>query len=373
MQAYFNNSATTFPKPCEVYDFMDNFYRTQGGNASRGFNGNIINQTRDLLLELFHCSNKKVVFTHTATEAINIILQGLDFHENSNIYISPFEHNAVVRVLKYLEKTKNINIFTLSVKDFTYNLADIENHFSENPPNAVIISHASNVCGLIAPIVEICSLSYKYKSINIIDMCQTAGLIDTDISSDIYSFIIFAGHKTLYAPFGVSGFICKENSNLKPLIYGGTGVDSANEDVPSTIPERFEVGTQNTIAIAGLFASLQWINNTKIETIYKKEQENLLKLRNILEKHKNISIISPKDNVIGVVSVVFDDYSSDNIGQVLNEQGIEVRTGLHCSPNAHKYLNTFPAGTVRFSVGYFNTDEDFDKLDKALNYILENS
>lgn len=378
--AYFNNAATTFPKPEEVYSFMDKFYREAGMNVGRGQMNSaskITQETRDMMLELFHCPNKKVVFTPTATEAINIILQGITVADNYNIYISPFEHNAVVRVLNHLQTIHKINIIQLAVDEtaLTYDIEKIKYQFAEKKPNIVIVSHASNVCGVIAPIHDICKISHQYKSINIIDMCQTAGLIDSDVSSNIFDFIIFAGHKTLYAPFGVSGFICSGVIKPKPLIYGGTGLDSANLEVPETIPERYEVGSQNIMAISGLHSALHWIKKIGISNIYFKEKENHNKLLTILRNYKNIKIITPADtaSTVGVVSCLFDGYTSDNIGQILNEQGIEVRTGLHCSPYAHKFLGTFPAGTVRFSVSFFNTDSDFEKLKLALDYICENS
>ena len=194
--AYFNNAATTFPKPEEVYSFMDQFYRESGFNIGRGL-GNpgtkLTQDTRELLLELFHCPAKKVVFTSTATEAINIILQGLPVKDDYNIYISPFEHNAVIRVLYFLRQTFKLNLFTLSVskRELTYDIEKIKYQFAEYKPDLVVITHASNVCGVVAPIKDICNLSHQYGAVNVIDMCQTAGLIDTDLSSRIFDFVVF--------------------------------------------------------------------------------------------------------------------------------------------------------------------------------------
>jgi len=378
--AYFNNAATSFPKPEEVYSFADKFYRESGTNSGRGQNtsaNKLTQETRELLLQLFHCPAKKVVFTPSATEAINIILQGITMLDNYNVYVSPFEHNAVMRVLNHIQGLYKINIITLSVneKDLCYDAEKIKFQFAENKPNIVIISHASNVCGVVAPIENICTMSHRYGSINVIDMCQTAGLIDTNFSSEIYDFVVFAGHKTLYATFGIAGFICNDRIKLKPLIFGGAGIDSANPEVPETIPERYEVGSQNIMAIAGLHAALTWIKKTGIKNIYLKEKENLNKLLNIISSYENIKIITPAESVerIGIVSCTFYGYSSDNIGQVLSEYGAEVRTGLHCAPFAHKFLGTFPDGTVRFSVGYFNTKKEFILLEEALKFIHENS
>lgn len=378
--AYFDNAATTFPKPEEVYSFMDTFYRRCGVNVGRGQHklaseaSALMEETRELLLNLFHCQNKKVIFTSTATEAINIILQGIDIPSNACVYVSTFEHNAVTRTLNYLQKSKSFKIKQLDVDNNTllYNLDNINAQFENQKPYCVIVSHASNVCGTIAPIEKIFAMAKKYNAITIADMCQTAGLVDTNLSSDIFDYAVFEGHKTLYGPMGVGGFIASASTNLPPLIYGGTGVESANQDMPDEIPIKYEAGSHNILAISGLNASLKWINSVGIEAIIAKETENKNKLLEILNDYDNIKIITSTDG-IGVVSCVFDGYSSDNIGQVLSDYNIATRTGLHCSPEAHKFLGTFPAGTVRFSVGYFNSDDDFDKLREALDYIEENS
>lgn len=378
--AYFDNAATTFPKPECVYQAMDSFDRNCGVSLGRGQHklsakaSFIADETRQLLLKLFHCSNKKVVFTNTATEALNIILNGLTIPEGANVYISPFEHNAVTRTLHHLRKITHFNLISLCVNrnDFSYDMEGIENQFCSQKPYCVIISHASNVIGAIAPIDKIFSLAKRYNAVTIVDMCQTAGLIDTDISSNIYDYVVFAGHKTLYAPLGISGLIGENLSELPPLIYGGTGIESANQDMPSEVPIRFEAGSHNTVAIAGLNASLKWIFDTGIENIYQKEQENYHILCSILNQFENITYFKP-ENSIGVVSCLFSGYSSDEIGQVLSENDIAFRSGLHCAPYAHQFIGTFPAGTVRLSVSYFTNQSDFDHLKEVLQYIIDNS
>lgn len=381
--AYFDNAATTFPKPEQVYEFTDKFYREYGVNVGRGQHklaftaSKLVSETRELLLKLFNCPAKKVVFTPSATIAMNIILQGLGIGDNYNIYLTPFEHNAVTRVIYALQGIYKLNIIELEVDKQTlkYDVEKIKCQFVDKKPNLVIVSHASNVCGAIAPIKDICELSKLYGATNVIDMAQTAGLIDTDLCSDIYDYAVFAGHKTLYSEFGAAGFICKADSKLKPILFGGTGIDSTNQELPSTIPERFEIASPNIRAIASLNASIKWLKEIGNENIRKKERENYIKLLRILNEFENITVITPVDtnNSIGVVSCVFDGYSSDEVGSVLSDYDIAVRTGLHCAPSAHKFLSTFPAGTVRFSVSYFNTDEDFEKLKETLDYIYENS
>ena len=379
--AYFDNAATTFPKPEMVYEFTNKFYRECGVNVGRGqhklsSNANsLMLETRILLLDLNNCRNKKVVFTHSATEALNIILQGLPIRDGWTIYLSPFEHNAVTRVIAHLQQIYKLNVVTLSVNKETlkYDLNRIKYQFLEDKPNLVVVSHASNVCGVIAPVHDLSAMAKNYGAITVIDMCQSMGLIDTDLSSQNIDFAVFAGHKTLYGPLGIAGFICSGDIKLAPLIFGGTGIDSINESMPDTVPERYEAGSPNIMAIAGLNAALKWINGVGIKQIYEKEKNNHLRLLAILGGFENIRIIIPSDinNSVGVVSSIFDRYSSDNIGNILSNRNIAVRSGLHCSPSAHKFLGTFPSGTTRFSVSYFNTDSDFDELESALNYIQE--
>lgn len=381
--AYFDNAATTFPKPEEVYRFMDSFYRECGVNVGRGQHklasqaAAMVAETRRLLLELNHCPNRMVVFTPSATEALNIILTGIILKDGLNIYISPFEHNAVTRVVNHLKQAFTIKVSELAFDKFTftYDIEKIRYKFAECKPDVVIISHASNVCGVLSPITEICALSKPYGATNVIDMCQTMGLVDTNLNNDNIDYAVFAAHKTLYGSLGLGGFICKENAKPEPLLYGGTGIDSANPLLPDTLPERYEVGSPNVPAIAGLNAALKWIKTEGILTIFEKEQSNYRHLVNLLQKYDNIRIVGSVHTkaCIGVVSCVFDNYGSDNIGQILSDRNIAVRTGLHCAPAAHRFLGTFPAGTVRFSVGYFNTDEEFVLLEEALKYIHENS
>ena len=381
--AYFDNAATTFPKPEEVYEFTDKFYREYGVNVGRGQHklatkaSAIVSETRELLLALGHCPNKHIVFTHTATEALNTILRGIKLSDGSNVYVSPFEHNAVMRTLHYISESVKFNVIKLAFdkQQFTYDIEKIHHQFADQHPHLLVVSHASNVCGIIAPIAKISALSKRYGAINVIDMCQTMGLLDTDLGTTNIDYAVFAGHKTLYAPIGVAGFVAMNGTNISPLLYGGTGIDSASLTLPDTIPERYEVGSQNIMAIAGLNAALKWIKSVSIDEIYKVEQYNRTRLVDVLKKFNNIKVISPQEseNSVGVVSCVFDGYSADNIGQVLSERDIAVRTGLHCAPDAHRFLGTFPSGTVRFSVSYFNENNDFRQLDDALTYIQINS
>lgn len=373
--AYFDNAATTFPKPECVYSFMDQFYRNNGVNIGRGASSSgksafrLQKETRELLLELFHCPGKQVIFEPSATIALNQVIRGIDWHYGDTVYITPFEHNAVLRPLNYLKDQYNLRIIELSVDRDTisYNLEKIKYQFQETPPRVVIATHASNVCGVVAPIEKIFSLAKKYQSVTIADMSQTAGLIDTNLIEAQADFAIFAGHKTLYGPFGIAGFVAISEIPLTPLIYGGTGIESANPYMPEQLPIKFEAGSQNIMAIAGLNASLKWIFETGIDEILKKDQENKEKLLKLLELFDFINIISPNDNCIGIVSTTINGYSSDSLSSYFSERNVACRTGLQCSPNAHKFLGTFPEGTIRYSVAVFNSSAHFIKLHSVLS------
>lgn len=380
MFGYFDNAATTYPKPECVYEFMDRFYRQHGGNAGRGQYklaaeaSKITAETRQYIQQVLHCENKDVLFTPSDTIALNMVLQGSIDDSIKTVYITPFEHNSVTRVLHYYEKNGKITVKILPLTScFEYDISKIIVDFQHDKPDMVIMSHASNVCGLIAPVLEVFDIAKKYGAITVVDMAQTAGLVDINVGSELIDFATFAGHKTLYGPFGISGFVKKPAIGLKPIIFGGTGVDSVNQDMPDILPYKYEAGSSNIQAVAGLHAALKWFLANKDE-IRNKEAENHKRIIEILEGHSNVSVIGPSRNgCIGVVSVVFDDYSADSIGDILGSNfDIAVRTGLECAPLAHKVLGTFPAGTVRFSVGYFTDDEDFEKLEEALEYIEEN-
>lgn len=253
MSFYFDNAATTFPKPECVYSFMDSFYRKHGGNAGRGQyklaaeSSKIIFETRGFIQKILCSPNKDVIFAPSATVALNMVIQGLLADEKKKtVYISPFEHNSVTRVLHHFEKRGKICVRCLFVSpDFEYDIEKINAQFAELPPDIVIVSHASNVIGLVAPVLEIFAAAKKYGALTVTDMAQTAGLVPLDVASDLVDFAVFAGHKMLYGPFGIGGFAKSRNVALEPVLFGGTGVDSANQEMPENIPGRYEMGSQN--------------------------------------------------------------------------------------------------------------------------------
>ncbi|WP_296849423.1 aminotransferase class V-fold PLP-dependent enzyme [Treponema sp.] len=420
--AYFDNAATTFPKPDCVYDFMDKFYREHGGNAGRGNHelsltaGKLISDTRGRLQKILHCQNKQIIFTPTATIALNMILQGVIgsatltnrsgeqslANRRATVYISPFEHNAVTRVLHHFELMGMIKVKVLPIlENLSYDFTEIENLFKKDEPDLLVISHASNVTGLIQPVEKLCLLAKKFDCLTVLDMAQTAGLVDLNVGLETIDFAVFAGHKTLYGPTGISGFAMKAGFDLSPVLFGGTGYESANQDMPKEIPQRYEMGTLNISGVAGLYASTGWILETGIESIWMKEQEHRKCLLEILRKYDFVKVVgnchtdsilltqnhggmghseltmpvgrqNSKSQYVGIVSVLIEGLPSDTAASVFSEQNIAVRSGLQCAPLAHKTLGTFPAGTVRFSTSYFTGEEDFAELEEAMEFLKGN-
>ncbi len=405
MSFYLDNAATTFPKPGCVYRFMDSFYREHGGNAGRGQYklaaqaSRMIFETRRFIQKILQCPNKDVIFAPSATIALNMVIQGViaGFSEKGHyfaslvpsdnslndrnvptVYISPFEHNSVTRVLHHFEKAGKIQVKELFVSSgFEYDIEKINAQFVQTPPDLVIVSHASNVIGLVAPVLELFKVAKNFGALTVTDMAQTAGLVPLNVASELLDFAVFAGHKTLYGPFGIAGFVKSKNVALKPVLFGGTGVESANQEMPESLPSRYEMGSQNIAAVAGLHAASEWFLKNQDE-IRATEEKNHRRLLEILHRYDFVKILGPADRFsektkcIGVLSTLFDGYAAEDIGNVFDEAEIAVRTGLQCSPLAHKFLGTFPAGTVRFSVGYFTGDEDFLALERAMEYIEGN-
>ena len=376
--AYFNNAATTYPKPAAVYEAMDTFYRQNAGSMGRGGKGEktgaeIVAETRMMLKELLHAPSHEVIFTPTATLALNMIIQGMLKTNIKNVYITPFEHNAVTRVLHAYKDQINVQVLAVN-NDCSFDLERIGYQFADCQPDMVIMSHASNVIGLITPVAEVFSLAKNYNAVTVVDMAQTAGLVDLDITQAKCDFAAFAGHKTLYGPTGVSGFLLNPAVNLPTVLYGGTGVDSANQDMPENLPARYEMGTPNIMAIAGLHAGLVEIKNMTVADLHMKEKVNREHVLKILKKHDFITLVGINDSqdYVGVISFVINGISSDSAAQLFNRLNIDLRTGLQCAPLAHKFLGTYPAGTIRISVGAYNSSEDFSQLEAALEYIEDN-
>lgn len=380
---YFDNAATTFPKPEEVYRQMDYVNRNLSVNAGRGSYSlavqasKLIEGTRKSLAELINLDDyNNVVLTPSATIALNQIIFGSAWDEYKNVYVTPFEHNAIMRPLGYLKKRYNIKIYEIPFdsKTFELNVDELKYKFSRNAPDYIFTTHISNVTGYIVPVEDIVEIARPYNPVITVDCSQSMGLLPIDCLESSIDYLIFAGHKSLYGPLGIGGFIdVKGKMELNEVIMGGTGSDSLNLNMPETLPHRYESGSYNIQAIAGLNAAVSWIKNEGIQNIYLKESALTKKIIDGLNEIRRIKVYKPNnlEKVTSIVSFNIDDFNANDIGIILDQDfNIAVRTGYHCAPLIHDFLNTkVNGGTVRVSVGYFNNDRQIEYLLSSLRQI----
>lgn len=375
---YLDNAATTYPKPEAVYKAMDEVNRN-AVNAGRGAYkkahemSHIISDTKNKIRKLVKADiNIPVVFSPSITIALNQIINGLDMKSGETIYVSPYEHNAVARTVEHVATKLNIKVIELPLNEkLEIDIEKMKYLFSKNRPNYLFCTHVSNVTGYILPVKEIFAEAKKYNSITVLDSAQSMGLIAIDCRTIGADIIAFAGHKTLYGPLGIGGFINISNIKLGVFITGGTGSDSLNLGMPDSAEGRYEAASSNILAIKGLNVAL---DNLDQELILNKERELTEKLIQELQSIKNVRVISPydKENRVGIVSIILENYNSDDVGMILDEDyDIAVRTGYHCAPYIHKFMNDLDKlGTVRISLGRYNTVEDIEKIISAIKEIV---
>ena len=370
---YLDNAATSFPRPEPVYQEMDRINRTLSVNAGRGGYkaareaSTIIYDTRKKLAELFHCTGKAdVVLTPSVTQAFNQVLNGLDISEHTVIYMTIYEHNAIARTVEAIRQKTGCTVCMLPVeeKSLEIDLKKTEYLFHEKNPDIVISTVISNVTGYMLPVKSLFELAKQYHAMTIADAAQAAGLIDLDFDEINADIMGFAGHKTLCGPFGIGGFIIRKEVSLKCILTGGTGSDSLNLAMPQAAPEKYEAGSENIVAVAGLHAALEWLQINP-HMAYIKEMTRYLVQE--LSKNPDVTVFQNEEQ-LGIVSFVVEGYDSGEIGQILDDEfEIAVRTGYHCAPYIHEYLKDVPYGwTVRVGIGPFNTKEDLDALIDAI-------
>jgi len=370
-RVYLDNAATTRKKPDSVkkaiLDYMEEIACSpgRGGYKCSLEAGRTILNARKTTADFFNVPDpKQIIFTHNITYALNMGIKGI-IKNGDHVITSMMEHNAVVRPLKGLENSKNIEIDYIKCNETGFlNAEEVEKAIQDNT-KLIVITYASNVSGTIMPVKEIAKIANKHKIFFMLDTAQAAGVYDIDFEELNVDFLAFTGHKALMGPPGTGGFAVSKKmaEELEPLIEGGTGSISDKEVQPNFLPDKFESGTMNTQGIAGLKAGIEFISSTGIENI--KEHEMNLSRRFIkgLKEIKKISIHGPADaeKQSSTISISIENYDSGNLSFMLdNEYGIMTRSGLHCAPLAHKTLGTYPEGTLRFSIGFFNTEEEID-------------
>ena len=373
---YFDNASTSFPKAEGVAEAVYHYIKDCGCNINRGGYDEayqaeeIVLRTRQQLTELFHgpdCRN--VVFTRNITESLNVLLKGF-LKAGDHVLVSAMEHNAVMRPLSQLTE-QDVSFDRIPcMADGTLDISAMDRLLRENT-RAVVMLHASNVCGTLIPVETVGAFCHAHGLRFILDTAQTAGVFPIDMEAMHIDALAFTGHKGLLGPQGIGGFLLQPDMVplLQPLIAGGTGSISHEEQMPSFMPDRFEAGTMNLPGIMGLHAALCWLERETIDAVRSHELE-------LTERFLSRALDIPCLRVVGrrnisgragVVSVVPENADPALVADALGrEYGIMVRVGLHCAPNAHKTLGTFPTGTIRFSFGRWNTPRQVDTALSAL-------
>lgn len=389
-QIYFDNASTTFPKPQAVADAVYQYITHSGTNISRGTcattTEDLVFATREQLCRFFGGEDSKnVVFTKNITESLNIIIKGL-LHSGDHVLVTAMEHNAVMRPLQQIGAELTLDNAPADAITFSRIPCNEEGALCLDTlpqlvrPNtkAIIMTHASNVCGTVQPLAQLGSFCHEHSLQFIVDSAQTAGVLPINMQTLHIDALAFTGHKGLWAPQGIGGFVLCESiiDEITPLIVGGTGSLSHTEHTPHFMPDKFEAGTLNLPGIAGLHASLTWLQQQGIGKILTHEltlTQQFLDGLQQLEAQKLLHIVGKRDcsERVGVVSISTDITDIAELAFILADKyAIATRVGLHCAPNAHKTLGTYPTGTLRFSFGWHNTAEEVNVALQALKEVL---
>jgi len=377
---YFDNAATSWPKPRCVAKAMTRFLTDVGANPGRSGHrlsveaGRIVYNTREAIAELFNVHDPlRVVFTANATEAINLALKGL-LHPGDHVITSSMEHNSMMRPLRALEKRgTELTVVQCSRQGFLAT-SEVEKAIRSNTV-MIAINHASNVVGTLLPVHEVAQIARDHDLLLMVDAAQTAGAYPIDVQADYIDLLAFPGHKTLYGPTGTGGLVIGERVDLakfEPLKLGGTGSRSESEEQPDFLPDRFESGTANVVGLAGLAAGVHWILEQGIETIRNHELTLTKYLMDGLTEITGVTLYGGRDaeRQLATISFNIKGLEPSEVGLRFDEEyNIMCRVGMQCSPISHKTIGTFPRGTVRFGLGYFNTKEEVDRALAAVENI----
>ena len=367
---YFDNSSTSFPKPKSVIMAMNSYFYENGSNLQRGESSynfdaeDVIFSLREELSNLVSSNNSEcVIFTPNVTTALNTVISGY-LKSGDHVIISPLEHNAVMRPLV----ENNISYTLLDSDNFGHVIEENIKKSIKKETKACIIQGANNVTGCVQNINKIGNTLKEYGIPLILDSAQSLGHIDYNLEKDNISILCFTGHKSLFGPQGTGGFITSSEiiKEIKPLIYGGTGSFSDLLTQPDNLPDKFESGTQNIIGLMGLNAAIKYLKGNK-EKIRKTERELRRYFISLLDNIKCIKIHSYSDE-IPIVSISSNMFDVAKLANYLASKNIQTRVGLHCNVMTHKFIKTYPYGTVRFSFSHFNTK---DELDICFSYIKE--
>ncbi|NLJ78091.1 MAG: aminotransferase class V-fold PLP-dependent enzyme [Tissierellia bacterium] len=374
---YFDNAATSFPKPSVVYDSMMEGMKEFGANPGRSGHrsaieaGKKIFETREAIAGLFNIADPmNLVFTFNCTESLNIGIKGI-LSEGDHVITTSMEHNSVLRPIMVLE---NLGVEATIIDGDAMGRIDpahIKNSIRKNT-KLIVTTHISNLTGTILPIEDIGDIAREKGIYYLVDGAQSAGVYDIDIGKLNIDMLAFPGHKGLLGPQGTGGLYIAEDLDLKEMMHGGTGSTSHLLEQPDIRPDRYESGTLNGPGIIGLGAGVRYILDEGMENIRKHEEELTEHFIEGITGLDKVSAYGPLDTryQAAVVSINIGDLDSSELSYILDQKyGIEVRSGLHCAPLAHKTIGTFERGTVRFSFGPFNTHEEIESAIKAIGEI----
>lgn len=374
---YFDNAATSWPKPPAVGEAIADYFGEAGGNPGRSGHrmsvaaARLVETAREGLAELFNAGDpSRIVFTHNATHALNLALFGL-LRPGDHVVTTSLEHNSVMRPLRHLE---TLGVELTSVACTPEGLVDVNDVARALRPNTrlLVTTHGSNVVGTLMPMGAIAQLARARRIPYLVDASQTAGAIPIDLQDLDVDLLAFSGHKGLLGPTGTGGLYIKEGVVLAPLIRGGTGSDSAHEIQPDFLPDAYESGTLNVAGIAGLGAGVRFLAGIGVETVKRHEQKLVAQFLAGASEIPGITLYGPRDAALhcGVVSFNVAGSMPSEVALILDESfEIMARSGLHCAPAAHRTLGTFPAGTLRFGFGWFNASAEVQMALDALREI----
>ena len=375
---YFDNAATTLHKPQEVIDAVIKAM-TSMGNAGRGNTSasmeasHIIFDTRENLAKLFNIKDSsRIAFTCNSTEALNIAIKG-SLTTGDHIITTMLEHNSVLRPLYEMEN-KGVELSIIQADKLGNISYDEIKSLIKNNTKSIVCTHGSNLTGNLVDIEKIGKICKEHNLLFIVDVSQTAGVFPIDVKKMNIDILCFTGHKSLLGPQGTGGIFVKEGIEVTPLKSGGTGILTYSKTQPLIMPTHLEAGTLNGHGIAGLNAGIEFINKIGMKKIREKEENLMWRFYNEVKELPHIKIYGDfsKKERCPIVTLNIDNYDSGDIAEELLNYGVATRAGGHCAPLMHEALGTIKQGAVRFSFGYFNTEEEVDEVIKIIKNIILN-
>lgn len=375
---YLDNAATTMQKPEAVIRAVTDALCTMG-NAGRGGHdasldaSRIIYDTRERLAQLFHAeSPKQIVFTMNSTESLNIAIKGI-IEKGDHVITTALEHNSVLRPLYEMEEKGAELTILSSDRQGRIDYADFEKNIKANT-KAIICTHGSNLTGNLVDIKRIGEIAKKHGILFVVDASQTAGVFPIDVQEMYIDILCFTGHKGLLGPQGTGGMYVREGVAVKPLLSGGSGVQTYSKTHPAQMPTALEAGTLNAHGLAGLRAAIGYLEETGLEHIREKEQELMWHFYEGITKIPGVTVYGDfsQEERCAIVTLNIRDYDSSEVSDALAmHYGISTRPGAHCAPLMHQALGTVEQGAVRFSFSHFNTMEEVDTAIAAIRELAE--